>query len=72
MPQTCSMLMTEEILMTHQALWSVENKPLKGELARLTYEEQQVFHALQDDLLGNGVRLEQERIGFEKVRAVLV
>ncbi len=71
LPQTCSMLMTEEILMTHQALWSVENKPFKGELARLTYEEQQVFHALQDDLLGKGVRLEQERIGFEKVRAAL-
>ncbi|NCD09567.1 MAG: hypothetical protein EOL98_09090 [Negativicutes bacterium] len=71
LPQTCSMLMTEEILMAHQKLWSVENKAFKGELARLTYAEQQVFHALQDDILGKGVRLEQERIDFEKVRAAL-
>ena len=71
LPQTCSMLMTEEILMTHQTLWSVENKPFKGELSKLTYAEQQVFHALQDDILGKGVRLEQERIDFKKVKAAL-
>jgi hypothetical protein len=71
LPQTCSILMTEEILMAHKALWSVENKPFKSELARLTYAEQQVFHALQDDILGKGVRLEQERIDFKKVKAAL-
>ncbi|SEO78316.1 Wadjet anti-phage system protein JetD domain-containing protein [Propionispora vibrioides] len=64
LPQTKSLLMNETVLLDHKKLWSDEDKPVVGELTKLTGEEKQLFVSLQDDKWGKGVRLEQERIAF--------
>ena len=65
-PAAASLLMDRETLMTHRNLWVQE--PLidrfDGELSRLTETEQSLFTDLKYNRLADGVRLEQERIGF--------
>ena len=51
--------------MEHQALWGVEPSPETGELTRLTGEESALYDMLRRNELGDYIRLEQERIGFE-------
>jgi hypothetical protein len=68
LPQTQSLLMDERILINHQDLWSVEEKPFVGQLTRLTANEHQLLCSLQNNRWGQGVRLEQERISFQQVR----
>lgn len=64
LPQTKSVLMDETVLLDHKKLWIDEDKPVVGELTKLTREEKQLFISLQDNKWGKGVRLEQERIAF--------
>lgn len=70
-PHAMSFLMDEETLLSHQNLWSVETKPETGELTRLTDGERLLYDALRNNHWREGVRLEQERIGFDFLKAAL-
>jgi hypothetical protein len=50
----------------HRSLWGEEpaDKRFTGHLARLSGDEQSLFDDLRRDRLGERVRLEQERIGY--------
>ena len=77
-----SLLMDRDTLMAHVGQWGDEAQPVLRDLPRLTVAESALFDALRDrrlhaDPLGAkqsnaGVRLEQERIGFEWVKVALV
>lgn len=71
LPQTKSVLMSEDILLSYKDLWSIEDKPFLGELSRLTKAENQLLSSLQDNSWGERVRLEQERIAFGSVLEVV-
>lgn len=64
-PEAVSLLMDKETLLAHRTLWSVEPSPETVELTRLTGEEMALYDDLRSGSLGERVRLEQERIGFE-------
>jgi hypothetical protein len=57
--------MDTETLLAHRELWVQEERPETGLLLGLTEEEQQVYAGLRDHRWGPGVRLEQERIGWD-------
>jgi hypothetical protein len=63
-PGAASMLMDHETLVQHRSLWGREETPHVAPLERLTPDERDVYRALVDHRHGEGVRLEQERIGF--------
>ncbi len=66
LPQVRALLMDEATLLTHRALWSHEARPAAAEtLTRLTPEEQALYARLRQNHWRPGVRLEQERIGWE-------
>jgi hypothetical protein len=73
LPQTRSVMMDAATLHAHRALWGAEpaDKRYGGTLSRLTAAEQALFTALRDDVHGQHVRLEQERIGYGWVMGVL-
>jgi hypothetical protein len=64
-PEAVSLLMDKETLLAHRTLWSVEPSPETVELTRLTGKEMALYDDLRSGSLGERVRLEQERIGFE-------
>ncbi|MCK8515008.1 DUF3322 domain-containing protein [Methylonatrum kenyense] len=72
-PQARSLLMDRMTLNTHRALWGCEDKEKRvtGELSQLTAEEQSLYVDLRDNVLGERLRLEQERIGFRYLRSRL-
>lgn len=72
-PQARSLLMDRETLMAHKALWGQEpaDKRYTGNPSRLTEDEYALFDDLAHDRLGERVRLEQERINFGHLRALL-
>lgn len=70
-PEAVSLLMDKETLLTHRTLWGVEPSPETVELMRLTSEERALYDDLRSDSLGERVRLEQERIGFDYLVAAL-
>ena len=59
-----SFLMDRETLEAHRAFWGFEDKPLRTTLSRLTQDEQALYVDLRDDKIRQGLRLEQERVGF--------
>lgn len=65
-PKVQSFLMDRETLLVHRALWGSEGSTKRYEksLERLSEDERALFDDLRFDRLGQGVRLEQERIGF--------
>lgn len=65
-PGARSLLMDRETLLHHRALWveEPEDTRFRGELPRLTVEEQAVYDKLRFDRFGERIRLEQERIGY--------
>ena len=67
LPQTKSLLMSEDVLLSTRDLWVVEDKPFMGNLSHLTEDEHQLLNSLQDNSWGEKVRLEQERIPFKRV-----
>ena len=81
LPQVQSLLMDRSTLMAHVGQWGDEAQPVLRDLPRLSVAESALFDELRDkrlhaDLSGAkqssaGVRLEQERIGFEWVKAAL-
>ncbi|QSR36540.1 hypothetical protein CFI10_16415 [Marinobacterium iners] len=70
-PQTQSLLMDRATLLVHEPLWGEEPKPTRKRLSRLTDHEQALYEDLCLDRLAPALRLEQERIGFEHVKAAL-
>lgn len=64
LPQTQSILMDEATLLAHKPLWVDEESQHMGTFSNLTPEEQNLATALQKNILGQRVRMEQERIAF--------
>lgn len=70
-PAAGSFLMDRPTLLAHQKFWDREPQPVKADLARLTEAELSVFNDLRSNTLGEQLRLEQERIGFQWVKEKL-
>lgn len=66
-----SLLMDLRTFLRFKALWVNERNPTQRELLRLSMAEQELYDDLRNDKYGTSLRLEQERIGFEWVRAAL-
>ena len=66
-----SFLMDRATLMAHEGLWGVEADQVIRDLPRLTPSEGALFDELRDNRMRVGLRLEQERVGFPWVVAVL-
>ncbi|PLY39432.1 hypothetical protein CSZ94_26420 [Janthinobacterium sp. ROICE36] len=73
LPQARSMLMDTATLEAHRLLWGSEeaHKRYAGSLSRLTPDEHALFQVLRDDVLGERLRMEQERLGFHWVSAAI-
>jgi len=63
-----SFLMDRATLDAHAAVWGSEDKPLRVDLHRLTAQEQALYDDLRDNRIRQGLRLEQEHIGFGWLR----
>jgi len=70
-PQVQSLLMDKATLLAHAAQWGEEPQPVLRDLPRLTVEERALFDELRDNRLRVGLRLEQERIGFDWLQKTL-
>ncbi|MEI6414075.1 MAG: Wadjet anti-phage system protein JetD domain-containing protein, partial [Pseudomonadota bacterium] len=70
-PGAQSLLMDRETLMAHRSLWGREDTPIRRDLPRLQPDEAHLYDDLRYDRLGPALRLEQERIGFSWVQAVI-
>lgn len=74
LPQAQSLLMDRATLMAHPMQWGDEPQPVLRDLPRLNAVEAALFDDLRTQRLrasAAGVRLEQERIGFDWVKAAL-
>ena len=60
------MLMDAATLHAHRPLWGAEEKDKRytGQLSRLGADEHALFQALRDDVFGERIRMEQERLGY--------
>ncbi|QGN34424.1 Wadjet anti-phage system protein JetD domain-containing protein [Microlunatus sp. Gsoil 973] len=67
LPQTRSILMDRETLLTHRDRWVVEDRPATSQLTRLTANEADLYLSLVADAFGDRIRLEQERIDWSWV-----
>jgi len=66
LPNLQSIMMDEETLLHHKALWGNEEKQNTAhELPLLTKTEQAVYHNLKQQHWGQNIRLEQERIAWD-------
>jgi hypothetical protein len=65
-PHTRSILMDVGTLERHKPLWGREDdaKRFSGQLQRLTAHEREVYEGVRDDVFGQHIRLEQERLSF--------
>jgi hypothetical protein len=63
-PQVHSILMDQATLLQHQSLWGVEAQQQRADLPTLNAAEAAVYDLLRDNRLRQGLRLEQEHIGF--------
>lgn len=64
LPQTRSVLMDRGTLLAHRDRWGREDRPATSRLTRLTDAEHELYDELVGDVLGERVRLEQERIDW--------
>ncbi len=64
-PQAQSFLMDRDTLLAHRKLWETEPSPLTRPLPRLTPSETALYQDLRSNRLGDHIRLEQERIGYD-------
>jgi len=69
--QVESFLMDRATLLAFESQWGEESAPTLRDLPRLTQPEQALYDDLRDNRLRKNLRLEQERIGFEWVKAAL-
>ena len=68
LPQARSVLMDRETLLAHRDRWVSEDRPTAAVLPRLNPDERDLYAELVSDALGEGVRLEQERIDWQWAR----
>jgi hypothetical protein len=68
---TKSFLMDRSTLLAHEPLWGFEEHQIVRDLPKLTATETSLFDELRDNRIRKGLRLEQERIGFQWVQAAL-
>ncbi len=66
-----SFLMDRTTLMAHEFLWGEEDDQVVHDLPRLTETERALFDELRDNRIRRNLRLEQEMIGFGKIKAAL-
>lgn len=59
-----SFLMDRATLYAHEPFWGREDKQQRGDLHRLTPEESSLYNDLRDNRIREGLRLEQEHLGF--------
>ena len=62
-----SIFMDRATLDAHQELWGREDKPQRADLLRLDEDEARLYDDLRDNRIREGLRLEQEHLGFEWV-----
>jgi hypothetical protein len=67
-PHVRSFLMDRETLMAHKSLWGHEPRREMRDLPRLDPEEQALYDDLRYNRLGDQLRFEQERVGFDWVK----
>jgi hypothetical protein len=66
LPELQSVLMDEETLLSHQALWVEEKEQHPTDtLPLLTASEQDLYQSLKQNKWGQNVRLEQERVHWD-------
>lgn len=65
-PQVQSLCMDQETLLDYRNLWTVEERPFPGPCPNLTATEAVVFEGLQNNLWGQNIRLEQERVPLSR------
>jgi hypothetical protein len=70
-PASRSMLMDRDTLLAHRALWVREEAPFRGQLSMLESDERDLYRALVENMYGERVRLEQERVSYSRVREAL-
>jgi len=70
-PHARSFLMDRETLLAHRGAWGREPQPTRRELDRLDPHERSLYDDLRGDVLGERVRLEQERIRFSWLQRAL-
>ncbi len=66
-----SLLMDRATLMQFRDLWGHESSPVHADLSNLTQDESQLYDDLRDNVFGEAVRFEQERVSFSWVLAAL-
>ena len=70
-PHTESLLMNKETLLAHQPLWGEEHSPTSRDLHHLRPHEMELYQKIIHHRYRKNLRLEQERIGFSWLKAVL-
>jgi hypothetical protein len=70
-PHTESLLMNKETLLVHRQLWGEENKPTSRDLDYLRPQEIELYQEIINNRYGKNLRLEQERIGINWLKASL-
>jgi hypothetical protein len=63
-PHVKSLLMDRATLYAHTELWGVEDGQQRIDLHRLSQEELDLYNELRDNRILEGLRLEQEHLGF--------
>ena len=71
-PEVHSLLMDRATLLEHKDFWGSEDRPTSRELAHLRPDESAFYDDLRFDRIVPDLRLEQERIAYAWVKAVLV
>lgn len=70
-PEVRSMLMDRATLLAHESHWDREPSPLNAHLPHLAADEAVLYRDLVEDVFGPAVRLEQERISYSRIEAVV-
>lgn len=68
LPHIQSLLMDRATLLAHEQLWGREPNPVRYPLPHLTPGEQALYDDLINNRYGPNLRLEQERIAFNRLR----
>jgi hypothetical protein len=63
--------MDRPTLLAHEEHWTQESKPVNARLELLTSDETTLYTDLVEDVLGDAVRLEQERVRFSAIEHAL-
>jgi hypothetical protein len=66
-----SLLMDRETLFAFQSQWGREEKQALHDLPRLTPHERELYDALRENRIQMNLRLEQERIGYSRVKEAI-